>query len=430
MSDSGEVSPSRSRSRERGRSRRRHSRSESSSGSRSRSGSGSAFGESDDAEEVNALVQAGVIKLCSEHNTELVPDACVACRGVSRIVKPNMLAQLVKIGNSKSAQQTPLVPSAADRFALRLDMKPPSLKFKEADMDLATNIFTRGKMVPASMFEDLTKEFLFLGQDQNEALTKNLQIERLLQKYKRDKQYSHIFKYVEDLSKITKHYRVSERPVFMAMAELTRVLDAVRQHGMDLGFLYPEIPPNCQLLGPRIFPNLLSYTQMPIMPLPPLADVLEGVTDISEADRSSVTAKVLLNEIKLKEQRRELSVKIGGFMDTVSSAVNRLDSFLGFHLDMHAHVDGEMRDMMRDKASNLFLPSYRGAVKGSYLSRGEREKLDPAGLLGGEDQIRSRLSEATKEDELLKKTLAKGYQAKKFAKKKGQGTLLFWFSFL
>ena len=71
-------------------------------------------------------MQAGVIKLCSEHNTELVPDACVACRGVSRIVKPNMLAQLVKIGNSKSAQQTPLVPSAADRFALRLDMKPPS----------------------------------------------------------------------------------------------------------------------------------------------------------------------------------------------------------------------------------------------------------------------------------------------------------------
>ena len=429
MSDSGEYS-SRSRSRERGRHRSRSRRSPSGSSSGSQSGSASPSRESEhDAEEVNALVQSGVIKLCSEHNTELVPDICVACRAVSHIVKPNMLAQLVKVGKAKPAVQQTHVPSAADRFALRLDMKPPSLEFQEADMNLATNIFTRGKMVPASMYDDLTKEFLFLGQDQNEALTKNLQIERLLQKYKRDKQYSHIFKYVEDLSKITKHYRVSERPVFMATAELTRVLDAVRQHGMDLGFLYPEVPPTCQILGPRLFPNLLAYTQIPILPLPPLVDVLEGVTSISETDRSAVTAKVLLNEVRLKEQKRELAIKIGSFMDTVSGTVNRLDSFLGFHLDMHAHVDGEMRDMMRDKASNLFLPSYRGAVKGSYMSRGERDKIDPAGLLDGEEQIRSRLSEATKEDELLKKTLAKGYQAKKFVKKRNQGTLLSCFPY-
>ena len=64
------------------------------------------------------------------------------------------------------------------------------------------------------------------------------------------------------------------------------------------------------------------------------------------------------------------------------------------------------------------------------MSRGDRDKLDPAGLLGGEDQIRSRLSEATKDEEVLKKTLAKGYQAKKFAKKKNEGTLLSCFSSL
>ena len=71
MSDSGEISPSRSRSRSRGR-RSRSRRTPSGSSSGSRSGSGSPTRESDDAEEVNALLQAGVIKLCTEHNTELV----------------------------------------------------------------------------------------------------------------------------------------------------------------------------------------------------------------------------------------------------------------------------------------------------------------------------------------------------------------------
>ena len=273
------------------------------------------------------------------------------------------------------------------------------------------------------MFDDLTKEFLFLGQEQNETLKKSLQIERLLLKYRRDKTYSHIFKFIEDLAKITKNYRVSERPVFMAMAELTRLMNAIRQHGIELGFLFPKKPPTCQMLGPRTFPNMLAYSQIPIFPIPPLLDVLDGVTTISEGDRSGIRAKVLQNELKIREFRREISVKVGAFMDTVSGAANRLDSFFGFHLDMHAHCDGEHRDMMRDKAAGLFHPSFRGAVKGNNLSRVERDKLAPGGLLDGEDQIRSRLSEATKGDELLKKAMSRGYPPKRhYGKKRGSGT--------
>ena len=61
---------------------------------------------------------------------------------------------------------------------------------------------------------------------------------------------------------------------------------------------------------------------------------------------------------------RDLSNKLGLFMDSVSVGVNRLDSFLGFHMDLFAHCDGEVSDLMRNKATNLFSPSFRSVMKG------------------------------------------------------------------
>ena len=72
-------------------------------------------------------------------------------------------------------------------------------------------------------------------------------------------------------------------------------------------------------------------------------------------------------------------------MDTISSRVNPLDSFLGFHMDLFTHCDGEVSNLMRDKAANLFSPSYRSAAKGS----GKVAEGGPSGLLGGESAVRS-----------------------------------------
>ena len=50
------------------------------------------------------------------------------------------------------------------------------------------------------MFDDLTKEFLLLPSSQNEALTKSVHLENFLYKFKRDKFFSHIFLYVEQMA--------------------------------------------------------------------------------------------------------------------------------------------------------------------------------------------------------------------------------------
>ena len=94
-------------------------------------------------------------------------------------------------------------------------------------------------------------------------------------------------------------------------------------------------------------------------------------------------------------------------MDKISAGVNCLDSFLGFNFDLFAHCDGEVSELMQEKAAALFNPSFRAAARGSGKPSVDGK---PSGLLGGETAVRSRLVEATKEDEILTKTMNKSFK--------------------
>ena len=109
------------------------------------------------------LLAAGVIKLCDEHKVDMAPSTCVTCRLVSRTVRGPVLPELIRLIKAKSAAA-----AAAQRFATRIDEKPPTLTLSESDMPLAESLFGRGKMAPSTLFDELTREYLFLPQGQNE----------------------------------------------------------------------------------------------------------------------------------------------------------------------------------------------------------------------------------------------------------------------
>ena len=145
-------------------------------------------------EEAKLLMESDVIKFCDTHRLDLQVTDCVKCRLVSRSVGRSVLPELIKLMKAKDDTDTG-VPSAAERYADRLDAKPPTLSFSEVDLSLAVSVFGKGKMVPPALFEDLTKEYLFLPQGQNEVLTKAVQLEKMFLKFKRDKNYANIFLY-------------------------------------------------------------------------------------------------------------------------------------------------------------------------------------------------------------------------------------------
>ena len=83
------------------------------------------------------LLESGIVKFCEVHGTSLATSACIPCRLVSRMVKPTVLAQLVKLVAEKGGETAAEIPSAVDRFAVRLDSKPATLTLSESDMALA-----------------------------------------------------------------------------------------------------------------------------------------------------------------------------------------------------------------------------------------------------------------------------------------------------
>ena len=206
-SRSGSRLRSRSRSR-RSRSRRSRSRSRSRSRrsrrrSRSR-GSSSRMDREAAVEEAKLLLESDIIKFCGEHSLDIQPSSCTKCKLVTRSVGKAVLPELLRLKKAKDSAADS-IPSAAKRYASRLDKRPPTLTFTETDLALAVSIFNRGRMSPPAMFDDLTKEFLLLPPSQNEALTKSVHLEKFLYKFKRNKFFSHIFLYVEQMAKIAKH---------------------------------------------------------------------------------------------------------------------------------------------------------------------------------------------------------------------------------
>ena len=106
-------------------------------------------------------MESDVIKFCEEHKLDIQASDCLKCQLVTRSVGKAVLPELLRLMKAK-ASDSDSIPSAAVRYASRLDERAPNLTFTENDLALAVSLFTHGRMSPPSLFDDLTKEFLLL----------------------------------------------------------------------------------------------------------------------------------------------------------------------------------------------------------------------------------------------------------------------------
>ena len=91
------------------------------------------------------MLEANVIKFCETHKLDLLPSSCTTCRLVSRTVRSAVLPELIRLMKAKAAAGSDIL-AAAERFAARIDEKPPTLTFSESNMSLARSLFGHGKM--------------------------------------------------------------------------------------------------------------------------------------------------------------------------------------------------------------------------------------------------------------------------------------------
>ena len=159
----------------------------------------------DDPEE-SEPPEASVVQFCSTHKVDLQPQTCNACRHVSRMVRPNVLKELVK---TKGVKEDSDIPSAAARFC-RSDTVEPTMVLSESTMDLAIKVFSLGKFKLPHHYENLTKELMYLPLGQNDSLTANLTLEPMFKKFEKSGQYRHVFAYKNQVVRVTRDLRVAQ----------------------------------------------------------------------------------------------------------------------------------------------------------------------------------------------------------------------------
>ena len=91
------------------------------------------------------LLEADIIKFCGEHSLDIQPSSCIKCKLVTRSMGRDVLPELLRLRKAKDSASDS-IPSAAERYASRLDERPPTLTFTETDLALAVSVFNRGRM--------------------------------------------------------------------------------------------------------------------------------------------------------------------------------------------------------------------------------------------------------------------------------------------
>ena len=148
--------------------------------------------------------------------------------------------------------------------------------------------------------------------------------------------------------------------------------------------------------GPTPILDYLSPVNDNFHALSHVTDPLEGVDGLEDMQKSVIRANHEINLTAL--QGYQVSKAVRAFYDGVSPASLRLDNERQFPSELVSYVDGPIVDLVRNKLLFMFHNPVAGVSVGKKAV--EAEPTMAAGLLGGDDKVRSRLAEVAKADQL------------------------------
>jgi hypothetical protein len=350
---------------------------------------------------VDQLSRIPGLTFCPTHKPGQMLEVCLTCRAVLGMVRPSVAKQLL-IPNQSTA--------AVHRYASRSDEQAPSLTLPDSVVELAENVFNSGTYKSKAHWTDLVKKFLTLPPEQHERLVKDLEMEPLFRAYQSDQRFRYVFKYRKELGDALKSLRITQRVIFDVVNVVDGHIPKMRQLGVEAGLAFPDVaPPRENSKVPKQLLNSLAVASTEkLFPLPELSDILEGVSeDIPDDDLAQIKRNWVVLGDELSDYRKSCVDHFVKLFSSAAETANMIDDGFAFYTDMYGHVDASIRELLRSKMANLFKSDYRPDVLGKHkaVASSSRGKEKPLGLLGGEDKVRSVLGEATKQDELLRKTI-------------------------
>ena len=385
---------------------------ESDNGYSARSGSGSGSGSDvaedmeegeikDPREAAEQLARVTGLTFCPTHKPGSMVEMCLTCRAVLALVRPEVAKELMIPEKATSA---------VHRYSARSDEQPPSLIMPERAIELAENVFNSGTYKNKGHWQDIVKKFLTLPPDQHERLVRDLEMEPMFRSYQSDNRFRHIFKYRKELGDALKMLRISQRVIFDTINTVDSAIPKIRSLGSAAGLSFPDVTPS--RANPKVPKQLMDSLAVlgkdAAFAMPQFTDILEGVdkTNIPAEQLAQIERNWVVVEDEIKDYRQSMLEHYFLLFKMAAETANVIDDGFSFYVDLYGHVDASIRELLRSKMANLFKSEFRPGVLGKHkTSSSSRAKEKPLGLLGGEDKVRIILGEATKQDELLKKTL-------------------------
>ena len=91
--------------------------------------------------------------------------------------------------------------------------------------------------------------------------------------------------------------------------------------------------------------------------------------------------------------------------EIAANSLNNTDDKMIFYMDLYSHVDGSLRDLIRNKVASLF----KGDIKSDLLIHSSSQKISgkPQGLFGGDSKMRAVLNESSKTKTMISKAVYK-----------------------
>ena len=169
----------------------------------------------------------------------------------------------------------------------------------------------------------------------------------------------------------------------------------LRCTGEQLGYKYPDHPPQMSLYGPSKISDYLTPHIASFIPMPELMDPLTGVEGLDPVMTGMVASNHEVNKTALKGFYDKVADMFGKFYFGVKDATLKIDSLNQFYMDLYGHVDGSIREAARSKAVQLFKPEVRKAV----AARTEDKPI--TGLLDGKENLAAKLQDSNKTEELI-----------------------------
>ena len=329
----------------------------------------SQHGEEEEVDQ--SVIDITNLNFCSSHKPGSMTFDCQTCATALNFISSKAKVKLLTNGGQSGS-------GLVSRYSGRCDSVVPTLDLAPDTLQLMRDIFTKGQFKDRKAWVDIIKNFLTLPADQHELLAADIKAEDVLNKFRREKRFSHVFTFQKDLVNCLKNLRVAQRPIFSLIERTNKKMLDVKNIGVKCGIEFSDTPPaksggHVPRVG-RVLTDQMHISDFGnVLPRPDISDLVDQAK-LTEEQAEQVVAT-------LEAYRSSVGKSFMGLFESYTEFLNSTEDFLIFYSDLYSHCDGSLRELLREKMASLF----KRDVKSDVLKQSSHKNLNekPNGLFGG-----------------------------------------------